>query len=80
VHLPFQRTIDWDGFSLTVDQQVVKTPGALRHTLLKVPPERWAELVARMNTERLKLIWEVYGGTAWGTLVEELRRLTNSLA
>jgi hypothetical protein len=33
-----------------------------------------------MNTERLKLIWEVHGGTAWGTLVEELRRLTNSLA
>jgi hypothetical protein len=81
VHLPFQRTIDWDGLSLTVDQQVVKTPGALRRTLLKVPPERWAELVARMNTERLKLIWEVHGGTAWGTLVEELRRLTwNSLA
>ena len=80
VHLPFQRTIDWDGFSLTVDQQVVKTPSALRRTLLKVPPERWAELVARMNTERLKLIWEVHGGTAWGTLVEELRRLTNSLA
>mmetsp|Transcript_30933 Transcript_30933/g.78967 ORF Transcript_30933/g.78967 Transcript_30933/m.78967 type:complete len:266 (-) Transcript_30933:373-1170(-) len=79
VHLPFERTIDWGGFSLTIDQQVVKTPGALRRALLEVKPERWAELVARMNMDRLKLIWEVHGGTAWTTLIEELRRLMKSL-
>ena len=72
MHLPFQRTIDWDGFSLTVDQQVVKTPGALLRTLLEVTPERWAELVAGMNAVRLKFIWEVHGGMAWTTLVKEL--------
>jgi len=72
VHLPFERTIDWGGFSLTVDQQVVKTPGALLRTLLEVTPERWAELVAGMNAVRLKFIWEVHGGMAWTTLVKEL--------
>lgn len=80
VHLPFERTIDWGGFSLTIDQQVIKTPGALRRAMLEVRPERWAGMVAKMNMDRLKLIWEVHGGTAWTTLIEELRRLMKSPA
>lgn len=73
--LPYARTMDWDRFSLTIDQAVIMAPGNLRDALLAVPPRRWSELVDGLNAVVPHFIWEVYGGSSWTTLIEELLRL-----